>query len=45
MGASAQRRLKTHLNRGGVIAYACEACFGLGCLPGKQRALRRVMAI
>ena len=45
MGASEQRRLKTHLNRGGVIAYACEACFGLGCLPNNQRALRRVMAI
>ena len=45
MGANAQRRLKTHLNRGGVIAYACEACFGLGCLPNNQRALRRVMAI
>ena len=45
MGASAQRRLKTHLKRGGVIAYACEACFGLGCLPNNQRALRRVMAI
>lgn len=45
MGASEQRRLKTHLKRGGVIAYACEACFGLGCLPNKQRGLRRVMAI
>lgn len=45
LGAAAQRRLKTHLKRGGVIAYACEACFGLGCLPQHQRGLRRIMRI
>lgn len=45
MGASGLRRLKQHLRRGGVIAYACEACFGLGCLPDNQRGLRQIMAI
>lgn len=45
LGASDLRRMKQHLRTGGVIAYACEACFGLGCLPNNQRGLRRIMAI
>ncbi|AUZ06202.1 L-threonylcarbamoyladenylate synthase [Vitreoscilla stercoraria] len=45
MGAFDLRRLKQHLRRGGVIAYACEACFGLGCLPNNQRGLRQIMTI
>ncbi|MGL6045294.1 MAG: L-threonylcarbamoyladenylate synthase [Vogesella sp.] len=30
---------------GGVLAYATESCFGLGCDPFNVRAIRRVLAI
>ncbi|MGL6070856.1 L-threonylcarbamoyladenylate synthase [Craterilacuibacter sp.] len=30
---------------GGLIAYATESCFGLGCDPLNARALRRVIAL
>ncbi len=30
---------------GGVLAYATESCFGLGCDPLNARALRRVIAL
>lgn len=33
------------LRRGGVIAYATESCFGLGCDPSNARAIRRLLAI
>lgn len=33
------------LRRGGVIAYATESCFGLGCDPSNERAIRRLLAI
>ncbi len=31
--------------RGGVIAYPTESCFGLGCVPGVRRAVRKVLRI
>lgn len=37
------RRLRAFLKRGGVIAYATESCFGLGCDPRNARAVRRLL--
>lgn len=37
------RRLHAYLKRGGVIAYATESCFGLGCDPRNARAVRRLL--
>lgn len=39
------RRLRAWLQRGGVIAYATESCFGLGCDPRNARAVRRILAL
>jgi len=39
------RRLRAWLKRGGVIAYATESCFGLGCDPRNARAVRRILAL
>jgi L-threonylcarbamoyladenylate synthase len=33
------------LRAGGVLAYATESCFGLGCNPFDVRAIRRILAI
>ena len=33
------------LKQGGVIAYPTEHCFGLGCDPSKEQAVRRVLEI
>jgi len=30
------------IKQGGVIAYPAEACFGLGCDPRSQRAIKRI---
>jgi len=35
--------LRTHLKRGGVIAYPTESCYGLGCDPRNVRALKRLI--
>ncbi|WP_116475274.1 Sua5/YciO/YrdC/YwlC family protein [Zobellella maritima] len=35
----------SHLEQGGVIAYATEAVFGLGCDPDNQEAVNRLLAI
>jgi L-threonylcarbamoyladenylate synthase len=37
------RRLHAYLKRGGMIAYATESCFGLGCDPRNARAVRRLL--
>jgi L-threonylcarbamoyladenylate synthase len=37
------RRLRAYLGRGGIIAYATESCFGLGCDPRNPRAVRRLL--
>jgi L-threonylcarbamoyladenylate synthase len=39
------RRVRAHLSCGGVIAYATESCFGLGCDPDNERALRAVLRL
>lgn len=39
------RRLRAWLARGGVIAYATESCFGLGCDPRNARAVRLILAL
>lgn len=39
------RRLRAYLKRGGVIAYATESCFGLGCDPRNGRAVMRLLAL
>jgi L-threonylcarbamoyladenylate synthase len=39
------RRLRAFLARGGVIAYATESCFGLGCDPRNPLAVRRLLAL
>ncbi|MEW6120070.1 MAG: L-threonylcarbamoyladenylate synthase [Pseudomonadota bacterium] len=36
--------LRAHLARGGLIAYATESCYGLGCAPRNPQALRRLIA-
>jgi L-threonylcarbamoyladenylate synthase len=39
------RRLRAHLQRGGVIAYATESCYGLGCDPRNYQAVRQLLKI
>jgi L-threonylcarbamoyladenylate synthase len=39
------RRARSHVRRGGMITYATESCFGLGCDPNNERALRKVLRI
>jgi len=38
-------RILAHLRQGGVIAYATESCFGLGCDPRNYRAVKRILEI
>jgi L-threonylcarbamoyladenylate synthase len=38
-------RIRRHLQRGGVIAYPTESCYGLGCDPMNPHALRRVLKL
>ena len=42
---TAYRRARTRYQRGGVLAYATESCFGLGCHPASARGLRRVVRL
>ncbi|MEO6022848.1 MAG: Sua5/YciO/YrdC/YwlC family protein [Burkholderiales bacterium] len=39
------RRARRHVGRGGVIAYATESCFGLGCAVDNERALLQVLRL
>ena len=39
------RRVRAWLQQGGVIAYATESCFGLGCDPRNARAVARILAL
>lgn len=38
-------RIRMHLQRGGVIAYPTESCYGLGCDPMNPHAVRRVLKL
>lgn len=37
--------LYRYLHAGGVMAYATESCFGLGCDPMNRRAVRQILRI
>lgn len=39
------RRVSAHVRRAGVIAYATEGCYGLGCDPRNYRAVRKLLRI
>ncbi len=39
------RRLSHHLRQGGLLAYPTESCYGIGCLPRNNRALRRLVRL
>ncbi|OYY95644.1 MAG: tRNA threonylcarbamoyladenosine biosynthesis protein RimN [Hydrogenophilales bacterium 28-61-23] len=39
------RRLRVFLRRGGVIAYATESCYGLGCDPTNRHAVLRILKL
>lgn len=45
MSARALARAAVILRAGGVIAYATEGCFGLGCDPLNRQAVRRLLRI
>jgi len=36
---------RARLKNGGVLAYATESCYGLGCNPRNAQALKRVIAL
>lgn len=38
-------RLLRHLHAGGLVAYATESCYGLGCDPHNPDAVRRLLAV
>lgn len=38
-------KLRCFLKRGGIIAYATESCFGLGCDPKNKLALNRLIKL
>jgi L-threonylcarbamoyladenylate synthase len=44
-GVPTSRALAAHLNRGGLIAYPTESCFGLGCDPRNRLAVQRLLAL
>jgi L-threonylcarbamoyladenylate synthase len=35
--------IRAHLRRGGVIAYATESCYGLGCDPRSIPAIKKIL--
>lgn len=37
------QRLRAFIKRGGVIAYATESCYGLGCDPRNRSAVLRIL--
>ena len=39
------RGLRHYLRRGGVIAYATESCFGLGCDPRNRLGVQRILRL
>ena len=45
LSAARLRRIRQHLRRGGVIAYATESCFGFGCDPRSERALQKILRL
>lgn len=43
--SSLLRAAQATLRAGGVIAYATESCYGLGCLPGNARGLKAILRL
>lgn len=43
--AAQWRRIRLHVLRGGIIAYATEFCFGFGCDPDNERALQKILRL
>ncbi len=43
--AYSSRALRAYLRQGGLIAYATQAVFGLGCDPWSPRGVRRLLAL
>jgi L-threonylcarbamoyladenylate synthase len=39
------RQVKHHLNKGGVVAYPTESCYGFGCDPYNYRAINKVIRL
>lgn len=39
------RALSAHIKHGGLIAYATESCYGLGCDPRNRNAVRRLLQL
>lgn len=39
------RALRKYLQRGGLIAYPTESCFGLGCDPRNRAAVKRLLRL
>lgn len=39
------RKVRAHVAQGGLIAYATESCYGLGCDPRNARAVRRLLQL
>jgi len=37
--------IRRHLERGGVIAYATESCYGLGCDPRQRNAVKKILRL
>ena len=37
--------IRRHLLRGGVIAYATESCYGLGCDPRNRSAVKKILRL
>jgi|ERR1700674_54138 L-threonylcarbamoyladenylate synthase len=40
-----RRRLRAHLQGGGLVAYPTASCFGLGCDPRNARAVARLLRL
>ena len=45
LAASALRRLRAHLKRGGLVAYPTESCYGIGCLPQHPSAPAKLIRL
>lgn len=37
--------IRRHLQAGGIIAYATESCFGLGCDPRNRNAVKKILTL
>ena len=38
-------RIRAHIRNGGIIAYATESCYGLGCNPHNYQAVSKILAL